>query len=471
MHSALLRRYHQLPPVLRSAVATVRGGYLRAWRSGRDFDDLRDEFLARESWDTGDWNRWREERLGFVLHRAATRVPFYRQRWSERRRRGDRASWEQLENWPILEKESLRANPRAFVADDCSTARMFRDHTSGTTGKSLDIWLTRRTVRAWYALNEARARVWYGVDRRDRWAIFGGQLVAPASQEAPPFWVWNAALKQLYMSSYHLSPRHVSAYLDALRRREVRYVLGYPSALYSIAREVVARGLRAPQLAVAIANAEPLMAHQRVAIERAFHCRVRETYGMSEVVAAASECEHHRMHLWPEVGWLEVFNADEPMPMGSVGDFVATGLFNADMPLVRYRLGDRGAIGDDSARCRCGRSLPVLASLEGRSDDVLYTPDGREVGRMDPVFKSSLPIREAQIVQERLDSIRVRFVPAERYTPEDGESLAERIRERLGPVEVVLEECDRIPRTSNGKFRAVICALPAEERERAPVNA
>jgi len=42
-----------------------------------------------------------------------------------------------------------------------------------------------------------------------RWAILGGQVVVPVAQRHQPFWVWNAALNQLYMSSYViLAGRH-----------------------------------------------------------------------------------------------------------------------------------------------------------------------------------------------------------------------------------------------------------------------
>ncbi len=144
------------------------------------------------------------------------------------------ASPEYLANWPILHEEILRADPRAFVADDCDLRRMFRDHTSGTTGTPLDVWRSRDTVRAWYALFEARWRRWYGVSRHDRWTILGGQLVTPVKQNSPPFWVWYAGLNQLYMSSYHLSPQHIAYYTNALKRYDVKYIWGYTSALYEL---------------------------------------------------------------------------------------------------------------------------------------------------------------------------------------------------------------------------------------------
>ena len=110
--------------------------------------------------------------------------------------------------------------------------------------------------------------------------------------------------------------------------------------------------------------------------------------------------------------------------------------------------------------CSCGRGLPILTPLEGRLDDILYTSDGRCIGRLDPVFKSHLPIREAQIIQESLDRVRVRYVPAVNFTAEAGQSIVEQLQARMGPIEVILEQICEIPRTPNGKFRAVISRLP-----------
>lgn len=466
MNAWTLRFYHAMPPVVRSAAAGARGWYLRAWRYGPETDRLADAALARERWSSAQWAAWREERLAQLLERAATRVPYYRDQWAARRRRGDRASWELLANWPVLEKEAVRTAPRAFLADDCNPRTMFHEHTSGTTGTSLDLWWSRATVRTWYALFEARWRRWYGVSRHDRWAILGGQLVVPVAHRTPPFWVWNPALHQLYLSSYHLAPDLIPHYVTALRQHRIRYLFGYTSALHTLAQGAEPGSLRALGLAVVIANAEPVLPHQREAIERAFGAPLRETYGMAEIVTAAGECEHNRLHLWPDAGVVELLDGDAPVPPGETGDLVCTGLVNADMPLVRYRVGDRAALDPSDAPCPCGRTLPRLARIEGRADDVLYTRDGRAVGRMDPVFKSRLPVHEAQIIQEALDRVRVRYVPAAGFTPADGEAIAARIRDRMGDVDVVLEPVSAIPRTSNGKLRAVVCALSPDERAR-----
>ena len=470
MNDAVMKLYNGSPAPLRSAVASVRGYYLRAWRYSGDTERLVAEALSRESWSQAQWKEWQENRLGFLLRRASRDVPYYRAHWSERRRRGDARSPEYLEHWPVLEKEEIRRNAKAFVADDRSPSRMFHEHTSGTTGKPLDMWFSRETVRNWYAVFEARWRRWNGISLHDRWAILGGQLVTPVGQRTPPFWVWNAGLRQLYMSSYHLAPGFIPQYLDALKRFRVRYVWGYSSSLFALADGMLRLKLTGFKPAVAVTNAEPLYAHQRGVITAAFGCPVRETYGMTEIAVAAGECGHGTMHLWPEVGFVEILEGETAVPAGESGDLVATGLMNPDMPLVRYRVGDRASRPSAEPACACGRRLPSLSSIEGRSDDVLRTVDGRPVGRLDTIFKGNLPVREAQIIQDGVDHVTILYVPDESYNAEAGQSIVDRLRARMGEIRVTLEPVGRIPRTANGKFRAVLNKVPAGVRSSGPLQ-
>ncbi len=466
----LLDLYHRLPYRGRCLAASLRGLYLKRWRYNADTARLCAQALERDRWDARTWQAYHREALPALLHRAVTRVPYYRRLWQGR----PLAEWQRLDNWPVLTKETVRRSPRDFLADDRDPRRMFAEHTSGSTGTPLTLWWSRQTAVAWYALVEARLRHWHGLSRDHRWAILGGQLIAPADQRRPPFWVWNAPMRQLYLSSYHLEPSHVAAYLDALAGHRVRYLFGYPSAMATLARLVEEQGLAAPPLDLALSNAEPLYPHQRAVIERVFSCPVCDTYGAAELTCGASECGHGRLHLWPEVGVLEVLadDADQPLPVGETGRLITTGLLNADMPLIRYQIGDRGALARPAPEpppasegpgigCPCGRGLPVIEHLEGRLDDLIVTPDGRRIGRLDPIFKADLPIREAQIVQESRSQVVLRIVPAAGYRPADAEDLASRLRQRLGStMTITVEEVESLPRGASGKLRAVISRLP-----------
>ena len=461
MADRLLNLYHALPAPLRSAAATMRGFRLRWWRYGPGAERLVEEALEREAWAPERLQAWVDERLARLLHRSASRVPYYRDHWAERRRRGDNASIEQLENWPLLPKDVLRARPEAFVADDRDTRRLFPVNTSGTTGTPLRLWRSRKTGREYYALLEARYRRWHGVTWREPWAILGGQAVVPPDASGPPYWVWNGALHQLYLSANHVSARNAPAFVGALTNYKVRHLVAYASSAAELARQCLEAGQRFDGFRVVVANAEPVHPWQRDVIRRAFGVETRETYGMVEIVAGASECPSGTRHQWPELGRIEVLDdaADVPAAAGTVGRLVCTGLVNDDMPLIRYVVGDRGGAPGPSA-CSCGRRLPVMGTIEGRSNDMLIAPDGRRVYWVNPVFYG-LAIHEAQIIQESRTEIRVLYVPGSGFTRQAEHEVIERLLARLGQVQVTMEEVPAIPRGANGKFRAVVNRLSA----------
>lgn len=467
--------FQALPYPLKVVAASAHGLRLQRQRYGRDTGARIAAALDRETWTLERWREHCDGSLRALLARARARVPHYRDAWQGRTGDPDR-----LADWPLLDKEPLRRDPESFLADDLDRRQLLREQTSGSTGTPLRLYWSRETAHRWYALVEARSRCWYGVDRRRRWAILGGRLVAEQARRRPPFWVWNAAMLQLYCSAYHLAPDLVPSYLEAFEEHEIHHLYGYGSALYALARGLEERGLekraRKLGLAVVVTNAEPLYEHQRALLERVFACPVRETYGMAELVAAASECEHGRLHLWPEVGRIELLDPSsqrcfdpwlelERTGADAVeGELVCTGLLNSDQPLIRYRVGDRARIAVGS--CACGRTLPVLDQVEGRVDDVVITPDGRRIGRLDPVFKGDSSIREAQIVQEERHSLRLLVVPADDFDSATAESLQRRLAERVGNMEIRLETVTAIPRSAAGKVRLVLNRLEPEDLER-----
>jgi phenylacetate-CoA ligase len=262
-------------------------------------------------------------------------------------------------------------------------------------------------------------------------------------------------------ASYHLAEKNIEYYINAINEYRLIYLWGYSSSLTTIAQTIIKKGIKPPKLKVIISNAEPLFQYQRELISKAFKCPVRNTYGMSEMVAAASECNFGVLHLWPAVGIVEILkdDSDETVKPGETGRIICTGLLNNEMPLIRYEVGDRGSLIPQNSPCKCGRSLPQLKSIEGRCDDVIITKEGRKIGRLDPIFKTDIPIKEAQIIQETYSTIVLRIVPADGFNNNSKKRLLSRMQERVGNMSILIELVDKIPRSANGKFRAVLSQL------------
>jgi phenylacetate-CoA ligase len=202
-----------------------------------------------------------------------------------------------------------------------------------------------------------------------------------------------------------------------------------------------------------------LLDHQRCAIEETFATRVFDQYGQAEMQSFWYECEAGRMHAHPLAGVTEILRPDNtPAAPGEMGEVVLTGLVNHAMPLMRYRVGDTARFAIES--CPCGRGMPVIEEIGGRLDDFVYTRERGFLGRLDPVLKGVRNIVESQLEQESLDVLRVRFVPAPRFTAEDLQMLENNLRARVGRgIHLEFECTDRIPRSPNGKFRFVISRL------------
>lgn len=460
LNSAFLR----LPYWLRSATASAAGYRLRQLRYGAQSSQLVRECQERDSWSAEHWERWGAEKLGALLRHAASEVPFYREMWAARRRSGDTSPVDRLENWPVLEKEDVRRFARTLVAEGDASKRLFHVVTSGTTGKPTDLWYSREVAQEWYAINEARVRRGHGLSLDDHWALLAGRIVAPLSATRPPYWVWNRGLNQLYLSAYHASPAHAADYLEALRRHEIKYIVGYPSSLCNLAKGIEAGKLQVPKMHVILTQAEQLYSFQRQLLERVFQCPVRDTYGMSEMCAGAHECWAGALHLWPDAGVVEAFEGNSPVPAGTSGDLVCTGLLNMDMPLIRYRIGDRGWLAPKAARCPCGSNLPILGGLQGRISDAFLAANGRMVppNLMEAIFDKPIPLVEGQLIQETLTRINVVYVPGHDFRLHHRRDIEGGIRDLMGQVEVTFTEVDRIPRGPNGKVRVVISRVGRE---------
>lgn len=463
MNSRVTCIYQALPYTFRCLGASLWGYHLRMLRYGPETERLVAEALEREFWDASQWKAWRDEKLPDFLEDAARKVPYYRAMWESRRKQGDLSDWRDLQNWPTLSKEEVRSNPQAFLRESGRRETLYLESTGGTTGTPLKLWQSRDTLREWYALFEARWRRWYGVSRHDRWAIIGAQKIVGPAARKPPFWVWNAGSNQLYISCYHLFPEFIPECLEAVRKCRAVYLLGYTSALHFLACEILERNLTVPPLKVVITNAEPVSPSQKAAMEKAFRCPVRETYGMSEMGAAAGECEKGVLHLWPETGYLEVLEQGVHVPAGQIGELITTGFIHRDMPLIRYETGDRLSLApEDAPPCACGRKLPAIRAFDGRKHDVLSLRDGRKVWYFNPVF-SGLPVRESQIVQEKLDVFSVVMNCSRPLSAEEEQAVIQRMKNLTGPALIQIQYSRLIPRGSNGKFRAVISRMSKDE--------
>jgi len=361
---------------------------------------------------------------------------------------------ETLDSIPPLGKSEYAKDPAQYLGTDRSRLRLVKNNTSGTTGTALEFWHTRE------AFAEEYATVWrmyrsQGIDLRDPRLSFGGNVVVPFSAKSPPFWRTNLYGAQTLFSTYHMKPENLGIYVSAIHQMRGRWVQGYPSSLYLMARALLDSGRPLPRgrLAGVFSSSERLLAFHREAIEAAFNAPLINRYGTSEFAVSMTSCRENRLHVDMEFGIVEVepIESDEETVRGSL---LVTGLAPDAIPFFRYRIGDIGT--RCNTPCPCGRPGETFLEVEGREDDFVMTPDGRLIGRLDHIFKGQSHIAEAQILQDRKEAIKVLIVPRIHYGKASRRQLMRSIRDRLGDeIEIEIEIVNDITREPNGKFRAV----------------
>jgi phenylacetate-CoA ligase len=440
----LERIYSALPIPLQHACVTAQGARYHHWRYGGIFREYLAMLKRTEHLSAKELAEIQQAEINRLRRFAVTHVPHYRKCGTA----------------GFTNKDQIRERPEDFLADTLPPRALIPWQTSGTTGKPLTVYYSPEAMQKMWAFVE-----WYrntaGVGKGDRRCQFTGKMIVPANQadSTKIFWRHDWANHALLLSAVHLRPENLPFYAAAVARFQPVYLCGYPSAIAVLADYYRQSGQCAPRLKAALTSAETLLDHQRRAIEATFATRVYDQYGQAEMQSFWSECEAGRMHAHPLAGVTEILRGDgTPAAPGEIGEVVLTGLVNDAMPLIRYRVGDTACFSAES--CPCGRSMPVIAEVGGRLDDIVYTRERGFLGRLDPVLKGVPHIVESQIEQESLDVLRVRFVPTGRFRAEDLAVLEGNLRARVGrSIHLEFECTDRIPRSANGKFRFVISRL------------
>ena len=148
---------------------------------------------------------------------------------------------------------------------------------------------------------------------------------------------------------------------------------------------------------------------------------------------------------------------ETPVSVGTPGEVVVTHLASRDYPFIRYRTGDVAVM--QPGRCACGRGLPLLREIQGRSNDFIVAADGTRMqsAALTYVLREVPGIEAFKIVQESLALTRLMLVTAAGFDRRRTGDIVAGFKRRLGPgVAVEVEYVSHIPAEKSGKYRYII---------------
>lgn len=445
---------------------------LHEWLKGHDSVALRRQLEESQWWPTERLEAHRVERLRSFLQDIGQRVPYYRELFQ---REGFNPTAIQaltdLHALPLLTKPLIRENIERLKAE--GHGLLTRYNTGGSSGEPL-IFYMGKARKSHDVAAKWRATRWWGVDIGDREIVVWGSPIELSAQDRMRQ-MRDALLRSRLLPAFEMSPANLDRFVDAIRAYRPAMLFGYPSSLALIAGHARSKGLAMDRLGVRVAfvTSEKLYDEQRATISTVFGCPVANGYGARDAGFIAHECPSGSLHISAEDLIVETVRADgTPTEPGEAGEIVITHMATGEFPWVRYQTGDVGIL--SSERCACGRSLPILKEVQGRTTDFVVAMDGTVMHGLALIYTvRDLPgVKSFKIVQESIEHTDVQVVAGPGFTEADEARIERDFRARLGQsVRVTVRRVAEIAPEKSGKFRYVVSKAPITASHSGAANA
>jgi len=397
-----------------------------------------------------------------IIKYAYEHVPFYHEKLTELRLKPDDfKTVEDLNKLPITRREELQRSGNKIVSRQFDIKKLKIVSTSGSSGKPLFTYLTRKEEEFRHA-KLLRPHIICGQKPRDKWVLLG-----------PPQHSKKLNLVQKLFGLY--APFFVSIFddvpkqLSRIAELDPDILDGYSSSLFLLAQELQKEGnISSIKPRFLMGGAELIDAPSRKFIEETFNAPYYDQYASEELQMIAWQCpERNGYHVDADTVVMQIVDEDgcEVAP-GERGEIVCTSLFNYAMPFIRYALDDVG-VSSGQTSCPCGVNFPLIQLVEGRKDSVITLPEGRKIpalvfGWIMEFYKFYRQIYQYRIVQTKIDALEFFIVKKDnRYNEMEMKAeLVRHVREMLGVDEstlnITVKFVDHIPLDKSGKLRKVI---------------
>ncbi|MHA1833655.1 MAG: phenylacetate--CoA ligase family protein, partial [Candidatus Baldrarchaeia archaeon] len=417
--------------------------------------------LNRSQWLSYDKiKRIQLNRLKKIVNYAYRNVPFYHSLMKIKGvKPSDIKRLNDIRKMPILTRKDVQTNFSSLVSLSYPKRQVYVSNTSGSTGLPLTFIVSKESKV--YGLSSSfRFFSWYGWKVGDKVAkVWALPHIANSKLAKLKLKFSSIIRNEMLLNSLGITPQQAISFVREINRKKPKIITGYTSALLYISKIIQKYNLIVEDHSrewVVVNQAEMLEDHVKEIIGKAFQTNVYNFYGSREISSIAASCPiSPYLHINAENLIVEVIKDNEPVN-NEVGKIVITNLREFAMPLIRYEIGDFGEI--SAEKCECGRGLPSLTRVIGRTSDVLVI---REKVFSFPSFRSvfeGLPILRYQIVQKSETELDVFVVTDSAKTLKGLERLiTNRFYELLGKdVHIQVTFMDRIPLTPSGKHKFVI---------------
>lgn len=425
--------------------------------------------LDSQYWPEADLQTYQRSQLRQLLLHAKAHVPFYKHRLDAVIRPDGDIDWDRWGEIPIVKRADLSERGEKMLATTMPAGHGGTTYsvTSGTTGAPIRITSSQFAQVALRA-NRFRSYRWHQVD----WSKLSCQVFGETPDDAPwphgtvlgpwgPPWD-PASANGAIVKINRLTP--YEKIVEFLERKRPAYLATGPKTAVAIALE--AERLKAHvAIDALLVQGAMVGALEHDTMQRVFGAKIAELYSSKEAGAVAHGCPgHDGLHVNAESVLVEIVDGEgRPCRVGQPGRIIITPFYNSAQPLIRYEQGD---IGEWLAPCPCGRHLPRIGGLIGRTTGFFFHPDGRaRAGFLPPDDRAILAAREWQIAQTGPHQFEVRYVPLDADVLGDEAAMTNRLRAvYFDDADVTFKRVDELPSRAGKAVEYVNEWLPEGRR-------
>lgn len=415
--------------------------------------------LEQSQWHSlSELNEQRNIRFQSFIKNIVDNVPYYRDLFASKSLdAADFKCAEDLQKLPFLDKATIAANFDELKSS--AAGPLSRFNTGGSSGQPLIFLLGNERVSHDVA-EKWRATRWWDVDIGDKEIVAWGSPIELGAQDKVRI-IRDKLFRSELIPAFDMTEEKILGFIERIKQVKPAMLFGYPSVFDLLAKTAKRHNIKMDRLGIKVAfvTSERLYPYQRDTIENVFGCPVANGYGGRDAGFIAHQCPEGGMHLSYEDIIVEIVDHQgTPVANGESGEIVVTHLGTSEFPFVRYKTGDIAVMSDE--KCPCGRGLPMLKSIEGRSTDFVIAADGTILHGLSLIYilRDMETVESFKIIQESKMETRVQVVAKSgNVTEEMSDTIVAGFQSRLGKdVEINVEPVAEIAAEKSGKYRYVI---------------
>lgn len=400
------------------------------------------QIAKMNTWSREEVIDWQTKQLHILMEQAYFHTRYYREVMDNLGMKPqDIKTLEDISLLPVMNRETIKERFNDIVPDNIKQHPYRKCATGGSTGQPMKYLCDENT---WGFVTAMKIYSWKKTGYRygDKFISLGSSSLFPVNKRSLTSEVYFRLRNTIPLNGMNMDDDTCRRYMDIIRKKKIRYIYGYATALYLLAKYCRDNNVDWHFYA-AFSTAEKLTPLYRDVISETWDTQVMDCYGSRDGCITAYEVEPGNYH----VGYASWLEASDKVP----SELYATNLIDLAFPTIRYANYDEVLMWDSSVVSNYNGQ--ILRDVIGRTSDVVAFDNGHRLttSGFNSLFRG-FSIEAFRIRKTGGRSILVQIQKRESYTQDEHELLFATIKKYVGDeITITFDYVDKFEPLKNGK--------------------